>query len=183
MHSNVNNTQFGIDFETFYNCTEELCNEEKDLAKRIFEKINNSPSGFLSLEDFIESLNSLNQKDLVRQFYFFLKVFGKIGKKFLTYDEVLKISLISIKRLAKNQNTKEDEKIIKDLSNYFANYLFKICDANINDGIEIEKLRNMLNSQGEILEYLKLFLLFDDDKNKEEIINALNEFKKHNNIK
>ena len=24
MHSNVNNSQFGIDFETFYNCTQEL---------------------------------------------------------------------------------------------------------------------------------------------------------------
>ena len=183
MHSNVNNTQFGIDFETFYNCTEELCKEEKDLAKRIYEKINNSPSGFLSLEDFIESLNSLNQKDLVRQFYFFLRVFGKIGKKILTYDEVLHISLISIKRLAKNQNTKEDEKIIKDLSYFFANYIFKICDANINDGIEIENLRNMLNSQGEKLEYLKLFLLFDDDKHKNEIIKTLNEFKKNNIIK
>ena len=182
VHNNLSNAQFGIDFETFYNCTEELCNEEKDLVKRIYEKINNSPSGFLSLEDFIEALNSMNQKDLINQFYFFLKIFGNIGKKHLSYNEVLQISIISIKRLAKNQKSKEDEKIIRDLGNFFANFLFKICEAKTEDGIKIEKLKEMLNSQGEKLEYLKLFLLFDDDNHRDRIIKTLKEFKKKNFI-
>ena len=183
MHSNATNAQFGIDFDTFYNCTEELCKEEKELANKIYDKINNSPNGFLSLEDFIEALNSLNQNDLKRQFCFFLKVFGNIGKKFLSYKEVLQISLISIKRLAKNNKTKQDDTIIRDLGYFFANYLFKICEANINNGIEIDKLRVLLDSQGEKLEYLKLFLLFDDDNHKNEIMKTLKEFKKKNFIK
>ena len=177
IHNNIDNAQFGIDFETFYYCTEELCKEEKELAKRIYEKMNNSPSGFLSLEDFINVLNSMNQNDLVRQFYFFLKVFGNIGKKYLSYKDVLQISLISIKRLAKIRKTKQDEKVIRDLGNFFANYLFKICEANLKDGIEIKKLRELLNTQGEKLEYLKLFLLFNDEKHKDKILKVLKEFK------
>ena len=183
LHTNVNNSQFGIDFETFYNCTEELSKEEKELALRIYEKINNSPNGFLSLEDFIDALNCINQNDISNQFYFFLKIFGSSGKKFLSYEEVLKISLISIKRLVKNKKTKEDGKIIRDLGNFFANYLFKICEAKLDDGIEIDKLKKMLNSQGEKLEYLKLFFLIDDDRHKGEIIKVLKEFKKKNKIK
>ena len=183
MHSNATNAQFGIDFDTIYNCTEELCKEEKELANRIYDKINNSPNGFLSLEDFIEALNSLNQNDLKRQFCFFLKVFGNIGKKYLSYKEVLQISLISIKRLAKNNKTKQDDTIMRDLGYFFANYLFKICEANIKDGIEIDRLRVLLDSQGEKLEYLKLFLLFDDDNHKNEIMKTLKEFKKKNFIK
>ena len=139
--------------------------------------MNNSPSGFLSLEDFINVLNSMNQNDLVRQFYFFLKVFGNIGKKYLSYKDVLQISLISIKRLAKIRKTKQDEKVIRDLGNFFANYLFKICEANLKDGIEIKKLKELLNTQGEKLEYLKLFLLFNDEKHKDKILKVLKEFK------
>ena len=125
----------------------------------------------------------MNQNDLASQFYFFLKIFGNIGKKFLTYEDVLQISLVSIKRLARTRKTKKDEKIIRDLGNFFANYLFKICEANLNVGIEINKLKELLNSQGEKVEYLKLFLLFDDEKHKDKILKTLKEFRKKNLIK
>ena len=183
IHINKNNSNFGIDFETFYNCTEELCKEEKELVDRIYNKINNSPNGFLSLGDFMEVLNSINQNDIIYQFNFFLKVFGNFGKKYLSYKDVLQISIISIKRLARNNKTKENGKIIKDLGHFFANYLFKICEANINDGIEIDKLRVLLNSKDEKIEYLKLFLLFDDDKHKDKIIQTIKEFKNNNSFK
>lgn len=180
VHKNLNDVQFGIDFQTFYYCSDELFKEEEELAKKIYEKINNSPSGFLSLDDYIQALNDINQNDIVRQFYFFLKVFGNLGKKYLSFNDILQISLISIKRLARNNNTTKDEEVIRDLGYFFANYIFKICEANINEGIEIIKLKELLNSKGEKIEYLKLLLLFSEEENKTELVKTLKEFKDKN---
>ena len=182
-HKDINNIEYGIDFETFYKCSEELSNEEEDLVKKIYEKMNNSSTSFLSLGDYIQALNDMNQNDLVRQFNFFLKVFGNIGKKYLSYNDIYEISLIAIKRLVHNKQITKDIEIIKDLGSFFANYIFKLCEANVKEGIEIAKLRGLLNSQGEKLEYLKLLLIFIDEKKKNTFMKTLDEFRKKNNVK
>ena len=178
-HKDVNNLEYGIDFDTFYKCSEELSNEEEELAKKIYEKMNNSPTSFLSLGDYIQALNDMNQKDLVRQFYFFLKVFGNLGKKYLSYNDIYEISLIAIKRLVNNKLITKDTEIIRDLGSFFANYIFKLCEANVNEGIEIAKLRELLNSQGEKLEYLKLLLIFINEEKSNAFMKTLEEFKQN----
>jgi hypothetical protein len=165
LYNNVNVIDYGIDFDTFYNCNDELSNEEIEFAKMIYEKINDSPSGILSLEDYIEAINSINQKDLIHQFNLFTKIFLNKDKKILFYKDVLDISIISIKRIVKKNDTNGDQTIIKDLAKFLVNFIFKICNADVNEGIEVKKLKKMLNLiKGENLDYLKMFLCFRDEK-------------------
>ena len=178
LYNDVDLLQYGIDFDTFHNCNDEICDEVTELAKIIYEKINTSPSGILSFEDYIESLNGINQKDTINQFKFFLKIWKK-DKKFFSYEEVLKISMISIKKLVKNNTDDEDKNILKDLAKFFAKYIFNLCDSNIEEGIKIEKLKELLNSKGEKLDYLKLFLGFRDDMDKNEIVNIIKKKKEN----
>ena len=165
LYNNVIVVDYGIDFDTFYHCNDELSNEEIEFVKMIYEKINDSPSGILSLEDYIEAMNCLNQKDIIHQFNFFKKIFLNKDKKILSYKDIMDISMVSIKRIVKKNDINGDHKIINDLAKFLVNYIFKICNTNSNKGIEVCKLKQMLNSiEGENLDYLKMFLCFRDEK-------------------
>ena len=179
MHHNLKVIQCGIDFETFYNCTNELCNEEINLVKKIYDTINSGASGILSLEDYVDALNTLNRNDLMDQFEFFLKVFDAKDKKYLSYSEILQISNISIKRLIKSKDDEDKENLTQDLSEFFASFIFRICSCKPTEGLEIKKFRELLLNDKKNMEYLKLFLCsFGEEKTK----NSNNESKSYNPI-
>ena len=183
MHPDLKVVQYGIDFNTFYNCTEELCHEEIELVKKIYDTINSGSSGILSLEDYIDAMNTLNRNDLIDQFEFFLKVFDAKDKIYLSYNEILQISSISIKRLIKSKDG-DKENITKDLSEFFASFIFRICNCKKTEGLEIKKFKEVLLNDKTNMEYLKLFLCsFGDPKsknnsNESKMYNPLDEVKK-----
>jgi hypothetical protein len=76
MHENTDVVQYGIDFETFHRCTEDLSGEDEVLARKIFDKINSGTSGILSLEDYVDALNTMNRNNIIDQIEFFLKIFN-----------------------------------------------------------------------------------------------------------
>ena len=167
MHTNANVVQYGIDFETFHRCTEDLCDEDEFLAKKIFDKINSGTSGVLSLEDYVDALNIMNSNDILDQIEFFMRVFNSKEKEYFTFEDILEICKISIKRLIKNKNSEETEKVVLDLGNFLAEYIFKICEADKKNGVKVSKLKDILINDKKNIEYLKLFMCsFGDDKNK-----------------
>ena len=166
MHTNANVVQYGIDFETFYRCTEDLCDEDEILAKKIFDKINSGTSGVLSLEDYVDALNIMNSNDILDQIEFFMRVFNSKEKEYFTFEDILEICKISIKRLIKNKNSEETEKVVLDLGNFLAEYIFKICESDKKNGVKVNKLKDILINDKKNMEYLKLFMCsFGDDKN------------------
>ena len=173
MHSNANVVQYGIDFETFHRCTEDLCDEEELLVKRIFNKINSGTSGVLSLEDYVDALTIMNSNDILDQIEFFMKIFNSKDKEIFTYKDIMEISKISIKRLIKGKNNQETENVITELGDYLAEFIFNICHCDKNEGVKISKLKDVLMNDKNNIEYLKLFMCsFGDakikkDKNKE----------------
>jgi hypothetical protein len=173
MHENSDVVQYGIDFETFHRCTEDLCGEEEVLARKIFDKINSGTSGILSLEDYVDALNTMNRNNLIDQIEFFLKIFNSKDKENFSYQDILEISRISIKRLIKNRDNSEVNDIVEDLGSYLTEFIFKVCGTELKDGIAIDKLKNVLMNDKKNVEYLKLFMCsFGNDKandpNKEE---------------
>ena len=169
MHTNANVVNYGIDFETFHRCTEDICDEEEKLAKKIFNKINSGTSGVLSLEDYVEALTIMNSKDILDQIDFFMKIFNSKDKKCFNYEDILEICKISIKRLIKGKNNEETDNIVLELGHFLAEYIFKICEVDIKDGININTLKDILINDKKNIEYLKLFMCsFGEDKiNKE----------------
>ena len=165
MHENSDVVQYGIDFETFHRCTEDLCGEEEVLARKIFDKINSGTSGILSLEDYVDALNTMNRNNIIDQIEFFLKIFNSKDKENFSYDDILEICKISIRRLIKNRDNSDINDIVEDLGSYLTEFIFKICGNEPKDGITIDKLKNVLMNDKKNVEYLKLFMCsFGNDK-------------------
>ena len=165
MHENTDVVQYGIDFETFHRCTEDLCGEEEVLARKIFDKINSGTSGILSLEDYVDALNNMNRNNTIDQIEFFLKIFNSKDKESFSYEDILEISKISIRRLIKNRDNSEINDIVEDLGSYLTEFVFKVCGSEPKDGISINKLKNVLMNDKKNLEYLKIFMCsFGKDK-------------------
>ena len=163
MHPFADVAQYGIDFDTFFSCTEDICEEEEVFVKKIFNKINMGPTGILSLEDYVDGLIALNRDVLTDQIEFFLKVFNSRDKTHFNYKEIFDISKLSIKRLIKIKNKFVVDTVSDDLGGYLADFIFKICDSKKEKGIEIKKLKNVLENDKENGEFIKLFMCFFGD--------------------
>ena len=167
MHDNFKILQSGIDFETFHKCNSDLCGEEEILVRKIYDEINTGASGMLTLEDYVDALTTMYRKDLIDQLEFFLRVFNMKGKHILTYDDVLHICQISIKRLiTNNKNDISSIAVIKSISKFFANYMFELCNSNLNGGIDVGEIKNMIKNNKKGLEYIEIFCCSTDNTNK-----------------
>jgi hypothetical protein len=73
----INKSEFilknGIDFQTFWNCIEELAEERESFAKKLFKQINTSPSSLLNVEDFIRGMYFIKNSELTEKLELFLK--------------------------------------------------------------------------------------------------------------
>ena len=173
MHPFAEVTRFGIDFDTFISCTEEICEEEETFAKKIFNRINTGTSGILSLEDYVDGLIALNSNILTEQIEFFIKIFNSRGKTYFNYKEIFDISKMSIKRLIKIKNKLLVDTVSEDLGGYLADFIFNICESKREKGIEIKKLKDVLENDKEHGEFLKLFMCFFGDKKFEKNLNNI----------
>ena len=173
MHPFAEVTRFGIDFDTFISCTEEICEEEETFAKKIFNRINTGTSGILSLEDYVDGLIALNSNILTEQIEFFIKIFNSRGKTYFNYKEIFDISKMSIKRLIKIKNKLLVDTVSEDLGGYLADFIFNICESKREKGIEIKKLKDVLENDKEHGEFLKLFMCFFGDKKFEKNLNKI----------
>lgn len=178
MHPFANVAEYGIDFDTFFSCTEDICEEEEIFVKKIFNRINNGTSGILSLEDYVDGLIALNRDVLTEQIEFFLKVFNSKDKTYFNYKEILDISKLSIKRLIKIENKFVVDAVSEDLGGYLADFIFKLCDSKKEKGIKIKKLKDVLKNDKENGEFLKLFMcFFGDNKYESKVKNIMNDKK------
>ena len=165
MHINADVVQYGIDFETFHRCTEDLCEEEEFLVKKIFDKINSGTSGVLCLEDYVDALTIMNSKNILDQIEFFMRIFNSRDKEAFNYKDILEICKISIKRLIKSKKNEEVDKVVLELGIFLAEYIYNICGVDKTDEIKVNKLKDVLLNDQKNIEYLKLFMCsFGDEK-------------------
>ena len=122
------------------------------------------------MEDYVDGLIALNRDVLTDQIEFFLKVFNSKNKTYFNYKEIFDISKLSIKRLIKIKNKYVVETVSDDLGGYLADFIFKLCDSKPEKGIEIKKLKDVLENDKEHGEFLKLFMCFFGDNKYEDKI-------------
>lgn len=167
LHDNFKILQSGIDFDTFHKCNSDLCKEEKILVRKIYDEICTGASGMLTLEDYVDALTTLYRKDLIDQLDFFLRVFNMKGKEILSYEDVLNICHISIKRLiTSNKNDKASLAVIKSISKFFTNYMFEICNCEFDNGIHVNKIKDMIKNNSKGLEYIEIFCCSTENTSK-----------------
>ena len=73
----------------------------------------------------------------------FFKIIDTDGNGLLSYDEVLELSLMSLKRNIKGED-KNSEEVINELAKYFADLIFKLVDVDKDDEIPLPKIKEVI---------------------------------------
>ena len=151
----------GIDFYTFWNCIEELAEEREIFARNLFSQINKSNLSVLSIEDFIKGMYFIKNSEITEKLEIFLKSLDISGKGEINFKEAIEISKESILRNIVDQNTgKESSLILNELSNFFANFVFKLVGVEKDKCLKISDLKNAIiqgNQENNGVEYLEMF--------------------------
>ena len=152
----------GIDFQTFWNCIEELAEERESFAKKLFKQINTSPSSLLNVEDFIRGMYFIKNSELTEKLELFLKALDISGKGVISYDEAVDISKESILRnlVENNKDVSKNILVLNELSNFFAGFVFQLIGVEKDQLLKIDDLKTAIlegNQKNLDIEYLQMF--------------------------
>ena len=151
----------GIDFNTFWNCVEELTDERENFARKLFTQINKSNSSVLNIEDFIKGMYFIQNSEITEKLELFLKSLDISGKGEINFKEAIEISKESILRNLVDQNIdNKDNLVLNELSNFFANFIFKLVGVEKDKCLKISDLKQAIiegNNENNEVEYLEMF--------------------------
>ena len=157
--------KYGIDFNTFWKCVEDISVEKEEFVWKLFGQINKNKSGLLSMEDFFEGMSFIRNTDVREKLDLFLNALDTDGKGILSYDEVKRICKDSIKRcLNDNESTKinenenkNDNEALEELSSFFAKYIFTILKVDMNEKLNLVDVKNAIIDGSVETHYLEMF--------------------------
>lgn len=165
----------GVDFRTFHQGVSQMSTESEELARKIFNTINEKNSNFLSWEEFLKGMITIKSESISDKIDMFFKIIDTDGNGLLSYEEVLELSLMSLKRNIKGQD-KASEDIINELARYFADLIFKLVDIDKDDEIPLPKIKEVnikfnqkIIEGGEEAAYLEMFCCADNFKGNNKI--------------
>ena len=150
----------GIDFNTFWNCVEEISDEKEKFAKKLFTQINKSNSSLLNIEDFIKGMYFIKNSEITEKLELFLKSIDMSGKGEITFKEAMEICKESILRNLIDENTNsQDNMVLSELSTFFANFIFKLVGVEKDKSLKINDLKNLIleGNNDNNVEYLEMF--------------------------
>ena len=147
----------GIDFNTFYKGVPEMSNESEDLAKKMFNVINESGTSNLSLDEFLKGMCTIKSEKISDKIDMFFKIIDSDCNNNLSWEEVYDISIMSLKRTLCIDD-ENSESIVNDLAKFFADLIFKLVDVEKDKEIPLPKIRDVRRIKI-ILFYLKNYFL------------------------
>ena len=150
---------YGIDFETFYKCVQEISEEKEEFTQKLFMQVDKKKIGLLSLDDFIEGMSFIQNTDLKEKLDLFLKVLDERGNGVLDYDEVKDICMDSIKRNMFDLDSKKKPcEALEELSTFFAKFIFQLVNVDIKQPLELEKIKSaIITGNNTEAPYLEMF--------------------------
>jgi Ca2+-binding EF-hand superfamily protein len=133
----------GVDFRTFHQGVSQMSTESEELAKKIFNTINVTKNNYLSWEEFLKGMITIKSESISDKIDMFFKIIDTDGNGLLSYEEVLDLSLMSLKRNIKGEDNASLE-IINELAKYFADLIFKLVDVDKDDEIPLPKIKEVI---------------------------------------
>ena len=133
----------GVDFKTFHQGVSQMSTESEDLARKIFNTINERNNNYLSWEEFLKGMITIKSDSISDKIDMFFKIIDTDGNGLLSYSEVLDLSLMSLKRNIKGED-KNSEEVVGELAKYFADLIFKLVDIDKDDEIPLPRIKEVL---------------------------------------
>ena len=147
----------GIDFATFWKCVNDISVEKKKFVEKLFMQINRNKSRLLTMNDFFEGMSFIQNTELKEKLDLFLKALDETGKGNLLYDEVKNICKDSIKRNLFDESQSNDEYALVELSEFFADFIFKLLNNPLDEPLKLEDIKNAIIQGSVETQYLEMF--------------------------
>ena len=132
----------GVDFKTFHQGVSQISSESEELARKIFNSINEKNNNYLNWEEFLKGMITINSESISDKIDMFFKIIDTDGNGLLSYQEVVELSLLSLKRNLLEKD-KDFDDIINELARYFADLIFKLVDIEKDDEIPLVKIKEV----------------------------------------
>ena len=152
----------GVDFDTFWYCVEQLSDEKKKYVEKIYNQINRSKLCVLNMKDFLRGMYFIQNSEITEKLDLFLKALDFSGKGVITYKEAVEICKDSIQRnlSEKKQYTENNIYALNELSQFFANFIFKLIGVDTSQVLVLNDLKKAIlekNNEFNEIEYLEMF--------------------------
>lgn len=148
----------GVSFDTFYNTIFQVFLLGRDKAKVLFDQINVSRSGYLSWQEFLDGMRSMQVKTKKDRIDLFVKIADSDGNGLLSFDEILLLCQSCLKNNFIFSAIKfEEDPFLLDLSEYFARLLFEICGVDVADEIPMSRITEVIHEGHPNVDLLMFF--------------------------
>jgi len=114
--------EIGVEKSIFIKCLKEDQVDNEEFLSRIFHSIDKDNKGYLCWDEFFQALKLISSKDLKDKIDLFFYIVDSDGNGLFSFDEIREICKLSLKRF----DDPDYEVFRQDLSEFFANYIFKI---------------------------------------------------------
>ena len=152
----------GVDFDTFWYCVEQLSDEKKKFVEKIYNQINRSKLCVLNMKDFLRGMYFVQNSEITEKLDLFLKALDISGKGVINYKEAVDICKEAIQRNLsdKNQDNENNIYALNELSQFFANFIFKLIGVDTSKELRLDDLKKAIlqkNNEFNEIEYLEMF--------------------------
>ena len=119
--------EVGVEKSIFINCLQEENVNNKEFLEKIFDTIDRKGKSYLSWDEFFQALKLVSSRDLKDKIDLFFFIVDSDGNGLFSYDEIKDICQLSFSRF---ENSQEYEEFREELSDFFANYIFKLMNKD-----------------------------------------------------
>lgn len=169
INKNIKIIEKGIDFNTFFNCNPQMKFQGIELAKKIYKEINTLNEKYLNWEHYMFGMLTMKNKEINDKIDLFLGIIDSDKNGALSFEEVLDLSIASLRRAFNlsftTENTidvKHKEQVIYLLAEFFARFIFNLVNKPITEEIPINDIKMKILEGGSGSSYLEMFICADN---------------------
>ena len=132
-------TNIGVEKSVFMNGLKMLSLDNTDFLEKIFESVDKENKGFLYWEQYFQALKLISSNDLNDKIDLFFKIVDADGNGLFSFDEIKDICLLSLSKIKIPDSSFEQYR--EDTSDFYARYIFKLLNKQIDDEIPSEEFK------------------------------------------
>lgn len=134
----------GVEYDVWRKGIFQLNMMSEDMARRVYVKIDESMEGTLDWEEFLKGMEIINAKTKMQMIELFISLADIHHNGYLTFKELTELSAFSLKRYFSTK----DRLFFESLVEYFARFIFKVCDTPLTEKLNLHTITDLIEKVG-----------------------------------
>ena len=130
----------GVEYDVWRRGIFQLNMMSEDMARRVYVKIDESMEGTLDWEEFLKGMQIINAKTKMQMIELFINLADIHRNGQLNFSELTELSAFSLKRYFSTS----DAKFFNSLVEYFARFIFKVCDTPTTEKLNLHTITGII---------------------------------------